>query len=229
MITKFTMVSVQDQIKKAEGEVKKAREAESIRRKEIAKAERSVRGIRVKPRTIKRQFVLSQKFGRKGVTRGAKQVARATRKSRATGLKKIRVAREEVDVFSTKIMQREKQISKTKKQLREVAEFNRDLAIARKFAAKFSGTGKGPRGLTKRQRRFFTQISEGQAISKRAARQAGALRDVGLTPKFKAGKLIGFESTKGMRSIPLEGLSKLPQSDLIKLTDVGILTFGKKK
>lgn len=218
------MVTIQQQIKAAETEVKKAREAETKRRREIAGAERKIRGIKVPRLSIGRQLSLAKSFGRRGVSRGAKQVAMSTKKFRAKQLRKIGTASSELKQFVSKIEAREKAIAKTKRQLAEIAAFNRDLKIARKAAARFSG-GVSPRGLSKRQGRLFNQIAAGRALRKKAALRAGALRKVGLKPIRVRGKIVGFESIKRGQTIPVSSLGKLPSADIAILVKAGVLKF----
>lgn len=161
--------------------VEEAEESATLRESEIKKAEAQARKIRVGG-TVREQL----RFGS-----GLTTARREARRQRTQSLAEVERAREELGLFRGTLGRRREEIVSFQAQQRDVASFNKDLALARKLVAR----GRSPLGESKQVKELFKEVKEGTRI-------IGPKRT---TEEIALEGFVGISTPSGVGFVPIGG------------------------
>jgi hypothetical protein len=220
------MVSVAEQIRRAEKDISRAESQLSQQEKELQKSSEMVsqrksellRITKKRPVTLTRQIALQQQVGKGAVGQRVKEIRKAKKKLKEQELPKIKKVRKQITEAKSKVAAKRQEVAVAKREVRKIRDFERGrkLALSDRPFAVFA--------LENREQRRGYRAGR---LELKAHKQRAALLKAGLVPIRADGKVIGFSDVKEKVSFEIEKIGIIGEERLGILREAGLIKETK--
>lgn len=184
---------------------------------EVEAKEEELRKVEFEATQISREQIPQRRYGA-GITPEEQQQAIARRTQARNLLPQIARQKQELANIKGQVIEQERQQAELDLQKRRLEQYEEGRQAALSNRPTYGLSKEGLKGYKEAVENIGAYAQRREALVQRQK-----LLDEGLKPIFSDGKLVGFEDVKGMKSIPLDSVTKLSETDIARFERAGVL------